>query len=275
MAIYVMGDIHGCFDEFKSLLKKAQFNHKEDQLYLVGDLINRGPKSLDVIQYLMEHEQSIFPVLGNHDLSYLVYAAEKTKLRRGDTYNLLKDSPQSIDIQEYLRKQPLMRYIEEFDVAIAHAGIPPFWSIEEALSLNNEIHELLEESSKESYLTLMAQMFGNHPSAWSDSLEGLDRIRVIINYFTRMRYLHLDLSMDFDNKREEYDPTIMQPWFKFERPLHQSTQVLYGHWASLGIHDENNTLCLDSGCVWGGNLTMLKLDHQSPTLISVPSKKNK
>lgn len=260
MAIYVMSDIHGCYDEFRALLKKINFNHQQDQLYLVGDLINRGPKSLAVMKYLMKHESSIFPVLGNHDLSYLVYAAGETRLRRGDTYDEIAESDDAKKIKKYLQKQPLMRYIPALDIAIAHAGIPPFWSIAEALSLSNEVHGQLITGDKKRYQTLMHQMFGNTPKAWSSSLSGLDRIRVIINYFCRMRYLNRDLSMDFDNKTENYDANIMKPWFQFERSRHQQTKIIYGHWASLGIHDENGTLCIDSGCVWEGKLSVVRID---------------
>lgn len=268
MAIYVMSDIHGCYDEFKALLKKINFKHKKDKLYLVGDLINRGPKSLAVMDYLMDHESSIFPVLGNHDLSYLVYAAGETKLRRGDTYDEVAKSDHSKKIKKYLRKQPLMRYIPEVDVAIAHAGIPPFWSIAEALSLSYEIHEQLITDDKKQYQILMQQMFGNTPTTWNSDLSGIDRIRVIINYFSRMRYLNLDLSMDFDNKTEDYDAKMMKPWFQFDRSLHQNTKIIYGHWASLGIHQENNTFCIDSGCVWEGELSVLRIDQPAFELTS-------
>lgn len=268
MATYVMSDIHGCYDEFIALLQKIDFNHDIDQLYLVGDLINRGPKSLKVMKYLMKHESSIFPVLGNHDLSYLVYAAGETKLRRGDTYNELATSDQVKKIRKYLRKQPLMRYLPQFDIAIAHAGIPPFWSIAEALAHSNEIHELLLRKDKKHYQKLMRKMFGNHPEAWSNDLTDIDKVRTIINYFCRMRYLKLDLSMDFDNKLEEFDENIMLPWFKFDRSLHQNTKIIYGHWASLGIHEENNTLCIDSGCVWEGSLSVVRIDTPKLEVIS-------
>ena len=268
MATYVMSDIHGCYDEFIALLEKIAFNHQHDQLYLVGDLINRGPKSLAVMEYLMAHESSIFPVLGNHDLSYLVYAAGETKLRRGDTYDELLQSPHAKKIRNYLKKQPLMRYLEKEDIAIAHAGIPPFWTIPQARKRSERIHKKLTTESKEKYQRLMKEMFGNTPSAWSDSLEGIDKTRAIINYFCRMRFLHLDLSMDFDNKRDDYDDKIMRPWFKFDRSQHHATKIIYGHWASLGIHSENNTLCIDSGCVWEGELSVVRIDQPQWELTS-------
>lgn len=260
MAIYVMSDIHGCFDEFIALLEKVNFNPQNDQLYLVGDLINRGPKSLEVMKFLLKHEDSIFPVLGNHDLSYLVYAEGSTRLRRGDTYDDILQSKKANEIKDYLRRQPLVRYIPETDVAIAHAGIPPFWSIDEAISLSAEVEKKLQTHKPHKYQKLMDTMFGNTPAAWDPELKGMDRKRVIINYLSRMRYLHNDLSLDFDNKTEEYDTAIMKPWFQFERPLHKKTQIIYGHWASLGIHQENGTYCIDSGCVWDGALTIIRID---------------
>ncbi len=274
MATYVMSDIHGCFDEFIALLDKVNFNAQEDRLYLVGDLINRGPKSLKVMQYLLEHEASMFPVLGNHDLSYLVYAEGKTRLRRGDTYQDILQSKFAGDIKEYLRHQPLVRYIPEVDVAIAHAGIPPFWRIDEALELSAEVEKKLQSNKPHKYQHFMQSMFGNTPIAWDPNLKGIDRRRVIINYFSRMRYLHNDLSLDFDNKTESYDTAVMKPWFQFERPFHQRTQIIYGHWASLGIHHENGTYCIDSGCVWEGSLTVIRIDTMPFEITSLSLQEN-
>ena len=268
MAIYAVGDIHGCFDEFQALLKKINFDHQKDRVYLVGDLINRGPKSLAVMEYLLNHQESILPVLGNHDLSYLVYAEGYTRLKRGDTYQELLESPLAVDIREYLRHQPLVRYLPQFNIAIAHAGIPPFWSINEALKLSKEAESYLQNSHREQYCQFIQSMFGNTPNAWDQTLKGFDRVRAIINYLTRMRYLNLDLSLDFDNKMDEYDSQIMQPWFKFERPKQNESLIIFGHWASLGRHFENNTYGIDSGCVWEGELTLLKIDQRPFEIIT-------
>ncbi|MDM1545028.1 symmetrical bis(5'-nucleosyl)-tetraphosphatase [Ignatzschineria indica] len=262
MATYVMGDIHGCFDEFQALLTKINFKHQEDRLYLVGDLINRGPKSLAVMEYLLAHQDSIFPILGNHDLSYLVYAEGYTRLKRGDTYQELLESPLADEIREYLRHQPLMRYLPQFKIAIAHAGIPPFWSIEEALKLSKEAQAYLQSSDQERYQQFIQSMFGNTPNAWSPTLQGFDRIRAIINYLTRMRYLNLDLSLDFANKLDQYDEKVMLPWFKFERPKQEDNLIIFGHWASLGRHFENRAYGIDSGCVWEGELSLIRVDQR-------------
>ncbi len=269
MAIYVMGDLHSCFDQFKALLQKMQFNPAQDQLYLVGDLINRGPQSAKIMRYLLAHEAAIKPVLGNHDLSYLVYEAGETRLRRGDTYDELITLPERKEIRNYLRRQPLMRYLPELNIAIAHAGIPPIWSIQEALSLSDEVSRLLQTKDKARYKHLMKRMFGNTPTKWDPLLLGDDRIRVIINYFSRMRYLYSDLSLDFENKQQEYNADLMQPWFKYPRPKHQGTKIIYGHWASLGVHQENGTYCIDSGCVWQGKLSALRVDTKEWELIQV------
>lgn len=269
MAIYVMGDLHSCFNEFKALLAKIAFNPTHDTLYLVGDLINRGPKSVEMMRYLLHHEDSIKPVLGNHDLSFLVYEAGETRLRRGDTYDTLLNIPEREEIRDYLRRQPLMRYLPEYDIAIAHAGIPPIWSISEAQILANEIHALLNTEDMQAYRHLMRTMFGNTPAKWDEDLINEDRIRVIINYFSRMRYLYPDLSLDFANKQQEYNPSEMQPWFKYPRDKQGKTKLIYGHWASLGIHAENGTYCIDSGCVWQGTLSVLRIDSQVPELIQV------
>ena len=262
MAIYAMGDIHGCFDEFQGLLESINFDHQKDRLYLVGDLINRGPDSLAVMEYLLAHQDSILPVLGNHDLSYLVYAEGYTRLKRGDTYHQLLESPLADDIREYLRHQPLVRYLPQLKIAIAHAGIPPFWSIEEALALSAEAESLLQNNDQTQYRQFIQSMFGNSPNSWSPTLQGFDRIRAIINYLTRMRYLNLDLSLDFDNKLDQYDATIMLPWFKFARPKQAENLIIFGHWASLGRHFENNAYGIDSGCVWEGELTLIRIDQQ-------------
>ncbi len=261
MAIYAMGDIHGCFDEFQALLRKINFDHQRDRLYLVGDLINRGPKSLAVMEYLLNHQDSILPVLGNHDLSYLVYAEGYTRLKRGDTYQELLDSPLADEIKSYLRHQPLVRHLPQFNIAIAHAGIPPFWSIKEALRLSKEAQAYLQNSDQESYREFIQSMFGNTPNAWSPTLQGFDRVRAIINYLTRMRYLNLDLSLDFANKLDQYDEKVMLPWFKFERPKQKNNLIIFGHWASLGRHFENQAYGIDSGCVWEGELTLIRIDQ--------------
>lgn len=259
MAIYAIGDLHGCDREFKKLLEKIEFNHAEDKLYLVGDLINRGPKSAKVMDYLLKYPESILPVLGNHDLAFLVFQEGLIRLKRHDTYDELLQSGRLAEYVQYLRKQPLMRYIPELNIAICHAGIYPKWTIEQAMNLAEEAHVVLQNDAL--YEEFLPQMFGNQPDIWHDDLSGIDRIRTIVNVFTRMRYLHDDGRLDF-NAKEPIDEVVdLIPWFRFSNHFNQ-TQIVFGHWASLGLHDENNIICIDTGCAWGEKLTAIRLDDK-------------
>ena len=258
MATYVIGDIHGCFDEFIDLLETIEFDPQQDTIYLVGDLVNRGPKSLETIEYIMQNRDSIFPILGNHDLSYLVYAEGHIGLRPRDTYESLLNAPNRDEIIEYLRHLPLMIYRQDLDIAIVHAGIPPMWSIEEALGYAKEAEAYLRTFNKEDYHEFTRTMFGNTPSAWSPDLTGIDRIRYIINAFTRMRLLHEDFALDLETKEQTFEAEGLTPWFSILRKS-SPTQIIFGHWASLGFHEENATLCIDSGCVWQGEMTAVEI----------------
>lgn len=264
MAIYAMGDLHGCYREFKKLLEKIKFDHAHDRLYLVGDMINRGPKSTKVLKYLLKHQDSIFPVLGNHDLAFLVYQAGLIRLKRHDTYGELLESKHIDEFVAYIRHLPLMHYLSELDITICHAGIHPKWDIEKAQSLAKEAEAIFKDDKR--CADFLPKMFGNVPDYWSDALEGDDRIRSIINVFSRMRYLHPDTSLDFDAKVPlKQVSTELIPWFRFPHQL-KNTQVIFGHWGALGLHQENNVYCIDSGCAWGGKLTAIRLDAEPQTL---------
>ena len=270
MAVYAIGDLHGCYREFKKLLEKIEFDHDKDQLYLVGDLINRGPKSEKVLSYLMEHTDSIFPVLGNHDLAFLVYQAGLIRLKRFDTYDEIIKSQYLDEYVRFIRAQPLMRHIPELNVAICHAGLYPKWSIDQALNLAKEAEAVLQDD--ELFAEFLPRMFGNFPNIWQDDLAGIDRIRTIVNVFTRMRYLHDDGRLDFDAKAPVDEVKDLIPWFRF--PNHfEKTQVVFGHWASLGLHNENNIICIDTGCAWGEKLTALRLDTNPQMIVQKKRKK--
>lgn len=263
MAIYAIGDIHGCYHEFKKLLKKIEFNPDKDKVFLVGDLINRGPKSLKVLDLIISNPSSIFPVLGNHDLAFLVFAKGLIKLKKKDTYDEITNHPECDKYINFLRSLPLMHYIPKIDTAICHAGIDPQWSISEALSLSQEVSSIFGNDID--YDKFIPTMFGNEPNKWDDSLNGNDRIRAIINSFTRMRFLLKDGCLDFDSKSTLVDASEeLIPWFRFPQRNNENTRIIFGHWAALGLHEENNTICIDSGCVWGEKLTAIRLDCDIP-----------
>lgn len=270
MAIYAIGDLHGCYREFKKLLEKINFDHDKDKLYLVGDLINRGPKSEKVLSYLMDHTQSIFPVLGNHDLAFLVFQAGLIRLKRHDTYDEVLKSERIDEYVKFIREQPLMRYIPELDIAICHAGLYPNWTIPQALSLAKEAEDVLRND--EACADFLPRMFGNYPNTWQEDFTGVDRIRAIVNILTRMRYLHDDASLDFDAKTPMKETVGLTPWFRFPNRF-EKTQVIFGHWGSLGLHNENNTMCIDTGCAWGGKLTALRLDSDPQMIVQKKRKK--
>lgn len=267
MATYIIGDLQGCYDEFKALLAKIAFDPKHDTLYLVGDLINRGPNSLETLEYIYHHQEAIFPVLGNHDLSYLVYAEGYTSLKPKDTYNTLLQSPDAKKYKEYLRHLPLLIHLPQQNIAICHAGIYPAWSIEEAVSYAKEIETQLQSRNLATYQAFIKGMFGNTPTRWEESLKGMDRSRFIINAFTRMRLLdpnfHLNLTIKDRVKADGFTP-----WFRLPRRS-ANTEIIYGHWASLGLHQENNTYGIDSGCVWGGKLSAIEISQKPYPLFQV------
>ena len=267
MATYIIGDLQGCYKEFKALLAKIAFNPKQDTLYLVGDLINRGPNSLETLEYIYHHQESIFPVLGNHDLSYLVYAEGYTSLKPKDTYDSLLQSSYAEKYKEYLRHLPLLIHLPKENIAICHAGIYPAWSLLEAKAYAREIELQLKDKDLTTYQTFISTMFGNTPTQWDEGLTGMERSRFIINAFTRMRLLESDLRLNLTIK-DRVNVDGLTPWFCFPRKT-ANTEIIYGHWASLGLHQENNTYGIDSGCVWGGKLSAIKVSQKPYTLFEV------
>lgn len=258
MAIYCIGDIQGCYGAFKRLLEKIDFSPSRDQVYLLGDLVNRGPKSLKVIKRCIKHEGSIFALLGNHDLHLIARAHDARKAGKRDTLDDILQSPQRQTWIDWLRHQPLMRHIHVGGqpLAMVHAGLLPQWSIAQALALATEVQAVLQSPDCAAF---MHQMYGNQPDTWHDALTGTDRLRVIINAMTRLRFCTPQGRMDFDSAESaDQAPAGLLPWFEAPQRQSQSTTIAFGHWSTLGIQDRNNILALDSGCVWGGCLSAVR-----------------
>jgi len=257
MATYIVGDIQGCCDELQQLLKLANFDAKKDELWITGDLVARGPKSLETLRFVKSLGTSASVILGNHDLHLLAIWQGIHQAKENDQLDALLAAPDCDELLHWLRAFPLFLRHPEFDFVMVHAGISPQWTIKQAETLALEVEAVLHS---EKFKQLLENMYGNQPNSWCDSLTGEARLRFIINAFTRMRYCFLDGSLEFKNKLgpEQTDNTIMRPWFEIEG-VDNSTPILFGHWAALlGKVDKQGLYALDTGCVWGNSLTMLR-----------------
>jgi bis(5'-nucleosyl)-tetraphosphatase (symmetrical) len=258
MATYAIGDLQGCFASFQNLLQEIKFDIDTDRLWLVGDLINRGPDSLAVLRWLRANESSIVTVLGNHDLHAMAVAEGFVEMHRNDTLQELFDAPDAEDLLQWLRNQHLAYGENEY--LMVHAGVLPQWNTTQTLALADEVETVLRSQD---YRYFLSHMYGNHPNHWQDNLRGMSRLRVITNALTRLRVCNTDGEMDFRFKGKMNDaPPGYLPWF--EIPTRKSTDsvLVVGHWSALGLIVRDNLIALDTGCLWGGQLTALRLEDK-------------
>ncbi len=263
MATWVVGDVQGCKKPLKRLLKKVGFSWEHDELWATGDLINRGPRCLKTLRWFYKHREQVRMVLGNHDLHLMAVAAGVRKPSRSDTLGEILAAPDRSELIRWLHEQPLM--IQEGDVVLTHAGIPPIWTIDEALDLAAEVETVLQSGD---CLAFFEKMYGNTPDVWSDDLEGVTRLRTITNYFTRMRYCYADGRLDLVSKGSPGaigSPNASEggpdAWFRHPRPDAGSERIIFGHWASLqGVTGDPLRIALDTGCVWGNAMTLYCLE---------------
>lgn len=263
MATYAIGDIQGCYHAFQALLKRLKFNPAHDRLWLVGDLINRGSGSLEVLRWCFEHQHALRVVLGNHDLHALVVAEGIVNAHRGDTLDAILQAGDREQLLHWLRMQKLMHY--EHGYLMVHAGLLPQWTTQQALSYAAEVEAVLHGDD---YLDFFKQMYGNLPDHWDADLRGIDRLRVITNAATRLRVCDADGQMEFQFKGELEDiPPGYMPWFDVPQRASRDTQVIFGHWSALGLQQRDNIYALDTGCLWGGKLTAMNLDTKAITQV--------
>lgn len=268
MANYAIGDIQGCFQELQLLLNQIHYRPAEDQLWLVGDLVNRGPDSLQVLRFLSELATPAKIVLGNHDLHLLAVAAAVSPLKSFDTLTVLLDAPDASQLLHWLRQQPLIHYDAELDVVMSHAGIYPFWTLTQAQQYAAEVTTQLQQAD---YKNFLAAMYGNIPDQWSEDLTGNERLRFITNAFTRMRFCSAAGQLELTNKGEMQNPPAgYSPWFKIPQRAAAQHNIIFGHWAALnGVTGESKVHALDTGCAWGHSLTAQRLEDGQR--FSVPS----
>jgi len=260
MATYAIGDIQGSYNEFRRLLDLINFNAK-DKLWLVGDIVNRGPDSLLLLRFLKAMNDAVVAVLGNHDLHLLVVAEGFAKAQPGDTLQGVLNAPDRDELLYWLRHQRLLHV--SGDYVMVHAGLLPSWSVIQAANLAQEAESFLHNKDHEEFRKFCSSMYGNQPDQWSASLEGYERIRVIINAMTRMRVCTYDGRMDFTFKgRVEDIPIGYLPWFDVPGRASKEATVICGHWSALSLQVKNNLIALDTGCMWGGSLTAIRLEDR-------------
>lgn len=270
MATYLIGDVQGCYQELLCLLEKISFNPSKDKLFFCGDLVNRGPNSLEVLRFVANLGPQHLTVLGNHDLHLLAVVTNNELVKAGDTLNDILTAPDREQLIQWLRHQPLAYYDQQYQVLLVHAGVAPEWDLAKTLMLAKEVEQVLKSDQ---WLNLFANMYGNKPDKWDESLTAYDRWRFIINCFTRIRVLKENGSLELRFKKNLTDlPEDLIPWFQFPDRATKNTTIVFGHWAALlGKTNCPKAIGLDTGCIWGNCLTALRLEDRKK--ISVKCRK--
>jgi len=261
MATYAISDVQGCFDELQALLSRLGIERSRDRLWFVGDLVNRGPKSLEVLRFVRSLGDAAVVVLGNHDLHLLAVAEGAARKRADDTLDAVLEASDREELLAWLRARPMMH--AEGRYALVHAGLLPQWSVDKARALAAEVEATLRGPEFHGFF---ARMYGGLPDRWEENLSGVERLRVIVNAMTRLRFCTPEGGMDFHVKNEQA-PAGYLPWFEARAPREEPA-IVCGHWSALGLKLTERFALLDSGCVWGGALTALRLEDR--WLVQVP-----
>jgi bis(5'-nucleosyl)-tetraphosphatase (symmetrical) len=261
MATYAIGDLQGCADEFDALLRKIEFRKKRDTLWLVGDLVNRGPDSLGVLRRVIDLGDSAVSVLGNHDLHLLATVAGRREMSPADTFQDVLNAPDAGDLIDWVRSRPLLHYDAAAARVLVHAGIPPAWTVLEARKHAREIETLLRGRR---WRQSLRSMYGNEPAQWSPKLRSAERRRFTINGLTRMRYCdrHGRLDLRYSGPPGTQDEGLI-PWFDVPDRRAADVHIVFGHWAALGLLRRADVTAVDTGCAWGERLTAVRLDAQA------------
>jgi len=262
MSIYLVGDIQGCYSELIALLKQVSFNSEVDQLYVAGDLVARGPDSLATLRFIKSLKGSAKIVLGNHDLHLLAVYAGIKKVKKQDRLNTLLDADDVDKLMDWLAQQPLLQRIGNDNAYMSHAGISPQWTLAEAIAQATFAQQRLSSSNRNAWLS---SMYGEKPNNWPQAKTEIEKFRYTINAFTRMRYCYRNKNLEFENKSapstinyNQQSNTTLLPWYELSSTINETSWV-FGHWASLmGKCSHQNIYPLDTGCVWGNHLTLLR-----------------
>lgn len=262
MADYAIGDIQGCYEPLLRLLDAIQFNEKEDRLWFVGDLVNRGPQSLAVLRFIKKLPIAPRITLGNHDLHLLgsLFGGRPWR-EHDDTIQEIMHAEDGEELGHWLRQQKIIYYDSQLNYVMSHAGIAPIWDLNQALSLGQELEQVL---ANDDYIDFLKHMYGNLPNSWSSNLQGMNRLRLITNYFTCMRFCDKEGNLELAYKgRVNQAPNHLFPWFSVPKRKEIPADILFGHWAALmGKCPNPHIHALDTGCLWGGYLTALRLQDK-------------
>jgi bis(5'-nucleosyl)-tetraphosphatase (symmetrical) len=268
MAIYAIGDIQGCYDPFRRLLDELEFDTDKDTLWLTGDLVNRGPKSLKTLRFVRSLGDSAITVLGNHDLHLLaLYVGMIRYGQRFETLDSILKASDCDELMDWLRHRPLVHYDKSLKTLLVHAGTHPRWSAKKTLARAKEVESALQGDK---YELMLGKMYGNAPTQWSGDLKGYRRLRFIVNCLTRMRMITKKMRLNFAHSGSPWRARKdLLPWFDVENPAWAGTRVVFGHWSSLGLVVLPEMISLDTGCVWGRQLTAVRVDKRLPRVIQV------
>ncbi len=263
MATYAIGDIQGCFRSLENLLNVCAFNPENDKIWFAGDLVNRGPRSLETLRFVKNLGGKAISVLGNHDLTLLIIAEGFRKPSKGDTLDAILNAPDREELLDWLRNLPLCHHekINENTFFLVHAGLLPAWTIAQSKNLAEEVTRKLRGKKWREFLQ---HLWGNSPNYWDENHSKSERCRVIVNAMTRMRFCTPNGQMEFESKGEiKNAPEGFLPWFEINNRQSADATILAGHWSALGLHVNDNFIALDTGCLWGGKLTALRLEDRA------------
>ena len=260
MATYLVGDLQGCNDAFGRLLDVLHFSPSRDTLYLLGDLVNRGPDSAGTLRRCMQLEGAVHALLGNHDLHLLASAHGVRKPGKRDTLHSILEAPDRDTLLHWVSQQPLARHLRDAqgqDLLLVHAGVLPQWDLADTLKLAGEVQHWIAGPQLPVFLQ---HMYGNLPDLWHDDLEGFERLRTIVNALTRLRFCTAEGRMDFDSSEAaEAAPPGLMPWFDVPQRRSAATTIAFGHWSTLGLRNLPHLMALDTGCIWGGCLSAMEI----------------
>jgi bis(5'-nucleosyl)-tetraphosphatase (symmetrical) len=263
VAVYAIGDVQGCYEELQRLLERLRYDPAADRLWFCGDLVNRGPRSLEVLRFVRSLGDLAVTVLGNHDLHLLAIAAGNERKKEDASLDAVLDAPDRDELLDWLRHRPLMYADDRLGFCLIHAGLPPQWDKAQALACASEVEGVLRDD--QACPGFLADMYGNRPARWSGRLRGMNRLRFITNCFTRLRYCDLEGNLGLNIKGPPGSQGVRWlPWFKIPGRRSSDTPIVFGHWSTLGYTETDNVWALDTGCLWGGSLTALAVDGQPP-----------